>query len=141
MTVNDAGGTRTAGMEGLRASDSDREQAVTKLREHFESGHLGYDEFNERMDTGYKATYVRELQGLLADLPGAQHRTVAPAPSPRPARKMGAGKIIAIIALVVFALWGLTWSLGLIGAHPVLTTIAVAAIVWLLLKRRQRRSG
>ncbi|MGH3098003.1 MAG: DUF1707 SHOCT-like domain-containing protein [Streptosporangiales bacterium] len=141
MTVNDAAGTRTAGTEGLRASDADREQAVAKLREHFESGHLGYDEFNQRMDTAYKATYAHELQRLLADLPGAQPRTVAPATSPRPARKTGAGKIIAIIALVLFAFWGLSWALGLIGAHPVLTTIGVAVVVWLVLKRRQRASG
>lgn len=141
MTMNDAAGTRTAGTDGLRASDSDREQAVATLREHFESGHLGYDEFNGRMDTAYKATYARELRGLLADLPGAQQRTTAPAVAPQPARKTGAGRIIAIIALVLAALWGLSWALGLIGAHPVLTTIAVAVAVWLLLKRRQRASG
>jgi hypothetical protein len=53
----------------IRASDDDRERAVTLLREHHAAGRLTVEEFNERIDQAYAARTVGELDELLADLP------------------------------------------------------------------------
>ena len=54
----------------IRASDDDRERAVTLLREHHAAGRLTVEEFNERLDKAYAAKTMGELDQLLADLPG-----------------------------------------------------------------------
>ena len=53
----------------IRASDDDRERAVTLLREHHAAGRLTVEEFNERMDKAYAAKTLGELDELMADLP------------------------------------------------------------------------
>ena len=63
----------------LRVSDSDRERAVTSLREHLVQGRLSLEEFTQRMAAAYNATTSTDLAGLQRDLPAA-----APAlPEPR----------------------------------------------------------
>lgn len=53
----------------LRASDSDREQAVVALREHLVAGRLTLGEFCERVDAALRATITAELSHLQDDLP------------------------------------------------------------------------
>lgn len=53
----------------LRASDDDRERAVTLLQEHHAAGRLTAEEFNERIDRAYAARTLGELDELMADLP------------------------------------------------------------------------
>jgi hypothetical protein len=60
----------------LRASDSDREQVVTELREHGAAGRLDVEELEQRIGSAYTARTHGELQTLVADLP---RRRVAPA--------------------------------------------------------------
>jgi hypothetical protein len=52
-----------------RASDADRERAVSALRRHFVDGRLSVDELSERVEQGYSAGTLSELDALLADLP------------------------------------------------------------------------
>jgi hypothetical protein len=53
----------------IRASDDDRERAVSLLREHHAAGRLTVEEFNERMDKAYAAKTLGELDELMSDLP------------------------------------------------------------------------
>jgi hypothetical protein len=69
----------------LRASDADRERAVTTLRAGAEEGRLTFDELAQRTELAYDATTAGELELLVADLP-------APAPGSAPARATRARK-------------------------------------------------
>lgn len=144
MTTEQAGThvTGTAPAGGLRASDHDRERTVADLRTFYEKGILGYAEFNHRMDNAYNSTYAHELTALVADLPRSQTGSaVAPSAPAAPPRKQGtgAGKVIAIVALVIASLVGLSWLTGLITAHPILSLLAAAAIVFVVVKKPHRR--
>jgi hypothetical protein len=55
----------------LRASDADRDETVTRLREHSAAGRLTLEEFTERMSAAYAARTRRELEELTRDLPAA----------------------------------------------------------------------
>jgi hypothetical protein len=52
-----------------RAGDADREQVAGALRTAHVEGRLGLDEFGQRLDAAFAATYVDELVPLTADLP------------------------------------------------------------------------
>lgn len=54
----------------LRASDQDREQAVTELAEHHTQGRISSDELSERTSLAYQARTNGDLSQLMADLPG-----------------------------------------------------------------------
>lgn len=56
---------------GLRASDADREAVADQLREACGQGRLTYEELGERVEAGYSARTLGELEVLVADLPGA----------------------------------------------------------------------
>ncbi|MQA02829.1 MAG: DUF1707 domain-containing protein [Streptosporangiales bacterium] len=141
MTMREA----TAGAQsGLRASDAERERTVEALRKHYETGHIGYAEFNHRMERAYAATYLHELTALAADLPGAASpgNAVAPArQAQKPKERTGAVKVLAIIALVIASLVGLSWLGNLLTAHPLITILAAAAVIWIVLKKPYRRKG
>jgi uncharacterized protein DUF1707 len=54
-----------------RASDSEREAIVARLRQAAGEGRLTVEELTERIDAAYAATTRDELQPLTADLPAA----------------------------------------------------------------------
>jgi DUF1707 SHOCT-like domain/2TM domain len=64
---------------GLRASDADREEAVTLLREHAASGRLDVEELEQRVSAAYVARTHGELAVLQRDLPRAQRAYRRPA--------------------------------------------------------------
>ncbi len=53
----------------LRASDADREQVVSALKQHHTDGRLTVEEFTERMQRAYTAKTFGELDVLTGDLP------------------------------------------------------------------------
>ena len=59
----------------LRASDEERERAVTVLRDGAADGRLTFDELARRTELAYGATTGAELERLVADLPAAAPRT------------------------------------------------------------------
>ncbi|MGD1012530.1 MAG: DUF1707 domain-containing protein [Acidimicrobiales bacterium] len=65
-----------------RASDSDRDLAVTVLRDHCVAGRLTLDEFSERTGLALSARTRGELEAVLADLP-----IPSPAPPDAPAKR------------------------------------------------------
>jgi hypothetical protein len=55
-----------------RASDSEREAIVARLRQAAGEGRLTVEELTERIDAAYAATTRDELEPLTADLPAAR---------------------------------------------------------------------
>ena len=67
----------------LRASDADREEVVSRLREEFAAGRLSQDTFLHRMNAVLEARHQADLPPLLADLPAAAEPG-SPLPAPEP---------------------------------------------------------
>jgi hypothetical protein len=55
----------------MRASDADRDLAIAELSEHFQTGRLTQDEFDDRSARALQARTGRELSALFTDLPGS----------------------------------------------------------------------
>jgi hypothetical protein len=55
--------------ELLRVGDSERQQAVGALGEHYAAGRLDQEEFDTRVQAAYGSKTRVDLQGLFADLP------------------------------------------------------------------------
>jgi hypothetical protein len=55
----------------IRIGDSEREDAVRRLGEHYEAGRLSAEEHSERVEQALKARTGGDLDGLFTDLPGA----------------------------------------------------------------------
>jgi hypothetical protein len=53
----------------VRIGDSERDQAISSLGDHFAAGRLTREEFDERSDQAMQARYGADLQPLFADLP------------------------------------------------------------------------
>jgi hypothetical protein len=68
-----------AGQYDIRVGDTERETTVNELREHFASGRLTQEEFNERVDQAFAAKTRSDLKAVMRDLPSV--RTPVPAPS------------------------------------------------------------
>ena len=65
--------TQTRGFPSgeMRASDADRDLALAELSEHFQTGRLTQEEFDERSARALRARTGRELSELFTDLPGS----------------------------------------------------------------------
>jgi len=68
---------------GLRASDAERDEVVSRLRAEFAAGRLSQDTFLHRMNAVLEARHQGDLPPLLADLP-APPEPAAPEPSSPP---------------------------------------------------------
>jgi hypothetical protein len=99
----------------IRVSDAERDQAIAELTDHFQSGRLTQDEFEERSGQALAARTGNELTQLFTDLP---QRTAPAAPrvsedrmpepmddQPRPPARMSVARILipAVIAVIVVA--------------------------------------
>jgi hypothetical protein len=58
-----------AGLDHIRVSDADREQALAELRDGYAEGRLTRDTFGYRVDEVLRARLSGELRRLVADLP------------------------------------------------------------------------
>ncbi|WP_245736584.1 DUF1707 SHOCT-like domain-containing protein [Micromonospora pattaloongensis] len=59
------------GRDEMRAADADREAVAERLRTALSEGRLDLHEFDDRLQRAYAARTYGDLEGLLADLPGA----------------------------------------------------------------------
>ena len=66
-----------------RASDADRDEVVSRLKEEFAAGRLSQDTFLHRMNAVLEARHQADLPPLLADLPAAAEPG-SPPPGPEP---------------------------------------------------------
>ena len=55
--------------DGIRVSDADRDVALAELSEHFQTGRLTKDEFDDRSGRALRARTGQELSELFGDLP------------------------------------------------------------------------
>ncbi|WP_411079464.1 DUF1707 domain-containing protein [Streptomyces sp. cmx-18-6] len=95
----------------MRASDAERERIAELLREAVAEGRLEMDEFEQRLDTAYKARTHGELEPLVQDLPApgsavARVGSSAPAPARGSAANWPARVGGAATSKGAFAFWG-----------------------------------
>lgn len=79
--------TPTTPKTPIRIGDSERDQAVSDLGDHFAAGRLNREEFDDRADQAMQARFSTELAPLFADLPATQ--PAAPTAPPGAARPGG----------------------------------------------------
>jgi hypothetical protein len=86
----------------LRVSDADRDRAVSELSEHFQTGRLTQEEFEDRSGRALQARTGKELSELFTDLPHG-----LPATTTSPGSVRGVGRIPVariVIGCVVLAI-------------------------------------
>jgi hypothetical protein len=120
--------------QNMRASDSDRQEVVERLRGALEEGRLKMNEYLDRMGLAYDAVTYGDLAPLCRDLPEA--RPVArpeaaaaarpappapPAPSPAPQAEVARRGAFASLPTPLKVLWTI-W----------LTAVSINVVVWVL---------
>jgi hypothetical protein len=91
----------------LRASDAERETAVTLLREHGAAGRLDVDELEQRVGAAYEARTRGDLAALLDDLPSARARTTRPAVR-RHRSHAGDWNLFVAVSVLLVVIWAAT---------------------------------
>jgi hypothetical protein len=86
----------------LRVSDADRDRAVSELSEHFQTGRLTQEEFEDRSGRALKARTGTELSELFTDLPHGLPPVPASPGTVRRAGRIPVGRVA--IACVVAAI-------------------------------------
>ena len=101
--------TQTRGFPSgeMRASDADRDLALAELSEHFQTGRLTQEEFDERSARALRARTGQELSELFTDLPGGAALGSWPARSPH-GRSPGCRRpapfvIVGVVAAIAVA--------------------------------------
>ena len=129
----------------LRVSDADRDQAVSELSEHFQTGRLTADELDERMGRALRARTGRELAELFTDLPRGRYpasgTAVQPASAdPRVPLRLSAAPVVAVAAALA-ALAFVAVIASVPAGHPVhpLRFLLVPVLVVLFVVRRAVR--
>lgn len=108
----------------MRASDADRDRAVSALREHHAVGRLTAEEFNDRLDAAYAAKTMGDLDELLSDLPAADSYQL-PVPSGKAPPPMRLGGGCPQVAVRGSALWRAAWATWA-------SVSAICFVVWVL---------
>jgi DUF1707 SHOCT-like domain len=137
----------------MRVSDVDRDQAVAELSEHYQSGRLTLEEFDDRSGRALRARTGSDLSALFTDLPkpvtpatGAPVSPAVPACTGRrradrrrAGRPLTARTVIAcVIAVIILGnVAGGNVAVGL-GPHNLgwLVSVVVLGLVFLRLSRR-----
>lgn len=127
----------------LRVSDADRDRALTELSEHYQSGRLTLEEFEERSGQALAARTARELTGLFTDLPRDPARTAGAGAVPDARPHLPAVRAVVAAALAVSVVAIVVAALVRGGGHhtlvvPVLPIFVVLFIVRRLGGRRSR---
>ncbi|HEY9377912.1 MAG TPA: DUF1707 domain-containing protein [Jiangellaceae bacterium] len=116
----------------LRIGDAEREHAASALGEHYATGRLSKEEYEERSERVWAARFQTDLEPLFADLPSPWSRApvrvqpVRPLPagqsrrSRRPSAPILPVLVIGLVAAAILAgmpwlLFGLFWLTALSG--------------------------
>jgi len=147
-------GDGAAGQGGLRASDTDRDQAVERLKTAFVHGMLARDEFDQRVGLALASRTRADLAALTADIPAEAAGTSLLVTRDRrrrnPSVKAGAA-IVAVPILASGIVAGaydgplaaavfIVFSLLVVGIPTAIVVTVVRAIL-LAEARQARRSG
>jgi Domain of unknown function (DUF1707) len=153
----------------MRVGDADREATAGELREHFASGRLTQEEFDERLNQTFAAKTRADLDAVLRDLPSARPLTATAPPrsdygsgtwsgsgawsgSAHGGTGGGTGRRTGILTGAMAALWSmvlvfgvLDLGFGVFGGRPLGIGLILAALAVLrrLVFRRvfSRRRG
>jgi hypothetical protein len=109
----------------IRASDAERERAVTFLRDKAAEGRLSPDELDERVGLAYRAVTRGELRRLVGDLPDPPFRTGLERPRRRPAGVA----VLGLTGLAALRLPGLALLLVWTGLALTVALLAVVVVV------------
>ena len=85
----------------LLVSDADRARVSSQLREHYESGRLTLDEFQERLDETHQARTEAQLENVLRQLPSPK----LPSVRPRDRRWRSLAFQYALVNLIAVLIW------------------------------------
>lgn len=102
----------------VRIGDTERDEAVASLGDHFAAGRLDRDELDERIDRAMQARFHRDLEPLFVDLP-------ATAPAGRRAPAEGGGTTVSPAPPLLF------WLIPVLMVGVVIGAVALGA-PWLL---------
>ena len=107
------------------ASDLDRDRIVDRLSEAVGDGRLSFEEGTARIDVALRSRHLRELAGLVADLPALQTASNVPAPHAVHGRALVGGATLVVLAAftvqITTGLWAL-WPLAV-------ASVAAAALL------------
>ncbi|HEX4977836.1 MAG TPA: DUF1707 domain-containing protein [Nocardioides sp.] len=131
----------------LRIGDADRSGAVEALGEHFATGRLTHEEYDERATRALRARTAADVAPLFADLPAPYPPVLtgrpAPAPAPRPGGR-AARAAAAAVPRPPRRLPVLPMLLVLVGLALLLEDAAVLlfglAVLWWFAAMRWRRA-
>lgn len=127
------------GHGAIRASDHDREAAVTALREAYAAGRLNLDEFESRVQGAYAAVTWAQLSVLTADLP-QQRSYVSEVERPRTVSAASPAPTWLAAALLLSGLAGL-WIATTRWPPAVIITALLAALLILTVALRNPHRG
>ncbi len=129
---------------GFRIGDAERNEAVSRLGEHYEAGRLSADEHSERVDQALRATTQNDLDALFTDLPGGSRQEPGTGEGWGPPWARGGwrgprvfGFPVPLVAILAFlALAGLLCSV--LGGHPPVLLIVAAIVAGVVIAKRRR---
>jgi hypothetical protein len=85
----------------LRVSDADRDRAVAELSEHFQSGRITQEEFEDRSGRALQARTGTELTALFSDLPQRHEPFAGMPPAAASAGRVGRGVRVPVAGIVI----------------------------------------
>jgi uncharacterized protein DUF1707 len=132
---------------GIRVSDTERDQAVAELSEHYQAGRLTLEEFDDRSSLALQARTGSDLVALFADLPTTvMPAAMLPATPVGPAvpagfggRPAGGVPVARVVIACVIAAIVLGNVAGSVGQHSLgwLVPVIVLGCVFLRLSRHR----
>ena len=131
----------------IRVSDAERDQAVAELSEHYQSGRLTLEEFDDRSDRALQARTGTELNALFTDLPksvvnGPAASAVPAAPGLRRPGGPSVARVVIACVIAVTILGNVAGSVAAGGSHVQvhlgwLVPVIVLGFVFLRLSRHR----
>jgi hypothetical protein len=127
----------------MRVSDAERQAVTDRLAEHFSSGRLDQEEFDERVSRAMSAKTRADLSGLVSDLPSLKPPQPS-APLPRPPRRRPG--LLGVVVFAVLAFWALSFFVAASGrflwfgwrGFPWPLIALVALFLWMRDRRNRR---
>ena len=137
---------RAPAQPALRIGDAERSGAVEALGEHFATGRLTHEEYDERATRALQARTAADVAPLFADLPapyppvltGRPAPTAAPAPRGRVARTVAAAAPRPPRRLPVLPLFLVLLGLALLLEEGAVLLFGLAALWWFASVRWRR---
>ncbi|HEX6521053.1 MAG TPA: DUF1707 domain-containing protein [Streptosporangiaceae bacterium] len=130
----------------IRVSDAERDRAIAELSEHFQTGRLNQEEFDDRTGLALAARTGDDLHELFTDLPRGESAPApepATAPVPAPARRAGRLPVAPIVIGCVIASIVIGNVAGTVAGHGVhhgnFGWIVPVVILLIVLRRICRR--